>query len=241
MTRSSILAVLGAAGGRSQGEVESIEPPSPVQPSGDWSIPGPDLVVAIPQPFLVPAQGIVDYQQFVVDPGFREDRWIAAAEIQPGNRAVVHHCTVFLMPPGAGEPEYTPGALGSFCLAATAPGTPPMVLPSGMAKRIPAGWRLVFVIHYTTTGTAQSDQTRLGLTFAAPADVRREVATRLLYDPDLRIPPHAPDHRVEKSWRRQPTCCCWQCSPTCTCGESRSATRPRIPTGRRDTSVRAPL
>ena len=173
----------------------------PVQPSGGWSIPGPDLVVAIPQPFHVPAEGIVDYQQFVVDPGFREDRWIAAAEIQPGNRAVVHHCSVFLQPPGAGEPEYTPGALGSLCLAATAPGTPPMVLPPGMAKRVPAGWRLVFVIHYTTTGTAQSDQTRLGLTFAAPADVRREVATRLLYDPDLRIPPHAPDHRVEKSWQ----------------------------------------
>jgi hypothetical protein len=190
-----------ARGSRERGAVDSIEPPSWMQPSGGWSIPRPDLVVAIPQPFHVPAEGIVDYQQFVVDPGFREDRWIAAAEIQPGNRAVVHHCSVFLTPPGAGEPEYTPGALGSLCLAATAPGTPPMVLPPGMAKRVPAGWRLVFVIHYTTTGTAQSDQTRLGLTFAAPTDVRREVATRLLYDPALQIPPHAPDHRVEKSWQ----------------------------------------
>jgi peroxiredoxin len=190
-----------ARGGHPRGAVEPIEPPLPVQPSGDWSISGPDVVFAIPQPFHVPAQGIVDYQQYVVDPGFREDRWIAAAEIQPGNRAVVHHCTVFLTPRGVGEPEYTPGALGSFCLAAMAPGTPAMVLPPGMAKRIPAGWRLVFVIHYTTTGTPQSDQTRVGLTFAAPADVRREVATRLLYDPDLRIPPHAPDHRVEQSWQ----------------------------------------
>ena len=149
----------------------------------------------------MPASGTVDYQEFEVDPGFREDRWVVAAEIRPGNRAVVHHVTVFLKPPGASGPGFTPGALGSFCLAATAPGTPPMVLPTGMAKRVPAGWRLVFVVHYTPIGTATTDRTSIGLNFAPAAAVRREVATRLLYDPDLCIPPHAPDHRVERTWR----------------------------------------
>jgi peroxiredoxin len=188
-----------ARGGCPRGEpVESLEPG---RPTGGWSIPGPDLVTAIPQPFRVPAQGVVDYQQFEVDPGFREDRWIQAAEIQPGSRAVVHHCTVFLKSPGASDPEATPGALGSFCLAAMAAGTGPMVLPPGMAKRIPAGWRLVFVIHYAPNGTAQTDQTRLGLTFAPASAVRHEVGTHLLYDADLRIPPYTADHRVEKLWQ----------------------------------------
>jgi hypothetical protein len=59
----------------------------------------------------------------------------------------------------------------------------------------------VFVIHYAPNGTAQTDQTRLGLTFAPAGRVRREAVTRLLYDPDLKIPPHAADHRVEQSWR----------------------------------------
>jgi hypothetical protein len=180
---------------------EPIEPLKPERAAGSWSIPGPDLVVSIPRPFSVPADGIVDYQEFAVDPGFRDDRWIAAAEIQPGSRAVVHHCNVFLKPPGAADPEFTPGTLGSFCLAAMAPGTPAMVLPPGMAKRIPAGWRIVFVIHYAPNGTAQTDQTRLGLTFAPGRTVRHEVVTRLLYDPDLKIPPHAADHRVEQSWQ----------------------------------------
>jgi peroxiredoxin len=201
--------VAWARGGRAKGD------PRPVEAGGSgfseveaasasvsaWSINQPDLVLAIPRPFSVPAQGIIDYQQFEVDPGFREDRWVAAAEIQPGNRAVVHHCTVFLKPPGAVDPEYTPGALGSFCLEAMAPGTPPMVLPPGMAKRIPAGWTLVFVLHYTTNGTPQTDRTRIGLRFAPAAAVRREVLTRLLYDPDLAIPPHASDYRVEQSWQ----------------------------------------
>jgi peroxiredoxin len=175
--------------------------PLPERGGGGWSIPGPDLVVAIPRPFLVPAEGIVDYQEFEVDPGFGEDRWVAAAEIQPGSRAVVHHCTVFLKPAGAAGPEYTPGALGSFCLAAMAPGTPAMILPPGMAKRIPAGWRIVFVVHYAPNGTAQTDQTRLGLTVASAKAVRHEVVTQLLYDPDLRIPPYAANHRVERSWQ----------------------------------------
>jgi hypothetical protein len=188
-----------ARGGCAEGE--PVDPPASTGPSGGWSIPGPDLVVAMPRPFRVPAGGIVDYQEFEVDPGFREDRWIVAAEIRPGNRAVVHHCNVFLKPPGASEPESTPGALGSICLAAAAPGTPPLTLPPGMAKRVPAGWRLVFVVHYQPIGTEQTDRTRLGLTFAPPSAVRREVATRLLYDPDLRIPPRSPDHRVEHDWR----------------------------------------
>jgi hypothetical protein len=66
-----------------------------------------------------------------------------------------------------------------------------------MAKRVPAGWRLVFVVHYTTIGTVQTDRTSLGLRFADPSQVKREVATRLMVDFDLCIPPQAADHRVE--------------------------------------------
>jgi peroxiredoxin len=195
--------VAWARGDRAEGE--PIGPLVAASPAGaredGWSIPGPDLVVSMPRPFRVPAQGVVDYQEFEVDPGFSEERWVVAAEIRPGNRAVVHHCTVFLKPPGAGEPRFTPGELGSFCLAATAPGTPPLRLPPGMAKRVPAGWRLLFVVHYTPVGTEQLDRTSLGLTFVPASAVRREVVTRLLYDPDLRIPPRAPDTRVEQDWR----------------------------------------
>jgi hypothetical protein len=178
--------------------------PAPVEFRDGWRIPGPDLVVSMPEPFKVPAEGVVEYQYFVVDPGFREDRWVRAAEIRPGNRAVVHHCNVFLQPPGVADPTALPeagvGALGSYCLTMTAPGTPPLVLPDGMAKRVPAGWRLVFVIHYTPIGSVQTDRTSLGLTFADPKTVRKEVATKLMYDLDLSIPPGAADHAMSQTW-----------------------------------------
>jgi peroxiredoxin len=164
-----------------------------------WNIPEPDVVVSMPHDFTVPAEGVVEYQYFEVDPGFSEDRWVRAAEIRPGNRAVVHHCTVFLKPPG--DEVKAQGKLGSVCLAATAPGTPPLLLPDGMAKKIPAGWHLLFVLHYTPIGSVQKDRTSIGLVLADPKEVRKEAATHLLYDDDLAIPPHAANHRVEHLWQ----------------------------------------
>src|SRR5207253_9662200 len=129
-----------------------------------------------------------------------EDKWIRAVEIRPGNRQVVHHCNIFLKPPGCKDAAEV-GSLGSLCLAAMAPGTPPVILPDGMAKLIPAGWRLWFVIHYTAVGSVQTDQTSVGLVFADAKMVKQEVATRLMVEPDLSIPPHAADHRVAQTWR----------------------------------------
>ena len=220
-----------AAGGCPEGEpVEPLRPAG--RPGGLVDPRARPRRRRCPRPFAVPAEGIVEYQEFEVDPGFREDRWVQAAEIRPGNRAVVHHCTVFLKPPGRERAGVHPGALGSYCLAATAPGTPPMILPPGMAKRIPAGWRLVFVVHYTPIGTAQTgpDPPRADLR-PGPA-VRKEVATQLLYDPDLASRRTRPITGSSRAGRRPPTCSCWRCSPTCTCAASRSATRPPIPTGR---------
>jgi hypothetical protein len=156
----------------------------------------------MPCSFNVPATGVVEYQSFAVDPHFAEDRWITAAEIQPGNRRVVHHCNVFLQPPGADD-VWSQGALGSYCLAAMAQGTPPMTLPGGMAKRIPAGWKLVFVMHYTPVGTEQTDRTSIGLRFADRAAVQREVATKLMFEPNLSIPPGESYYPVEQTWRME--------------------------------------
>jgi peroxiredoxin len=175
-------------------------PPLPYYPDG-WRIPEPDVVVSMSGPFAVPAEGVVDYQTFEVDPGFVEDKWIRAAEIRPGNRKVVHHCNVFLKAPGSRNDADLAGELGSFCLAAMTPGTPPMTLPEGMAKRVPAGWRLVFILHYTPIGTPQLDRSSIGLVLADPAKVKKEVATSVLLDPDLRIPPHESSHRVERTRR----------------------------------------
>ena len=74
-----------------------------------WRIPKPDVVFTVPKPFKVKATGTIDYQFFVIDTGFTEDKWIQAAEVKPSCRAVVHHVLVFVQPPS--EPlVLNPGA-----------------------------------------------------------------------------------------------------------------------------------
>lgn len=170
--------------------------PEPRKFFDGWRIGEPDLIVKMSsKPFQVPAEGEVRYQYFTVDPGFTEDKWIQAAECRPGNRAVVHHIIV-----AAGSPEQAGrrvhGDLESDWLTATAPGARPLILPEGLAKRIPAGSRLVFQMHYTPNGTAQEDLSCVGLIFADPATVKREVVTQKAAQSRFQIPPGADDHEV---------------------------------------------
>ncbi len=58
------------------------------------------------------------------------------------------------------------------------------------AKRLPAGAKLVFQMHYTPNGTATTDQTRIGLKFASEPP-QYEVKTSGIVNPRIKIPPHA--------------------------------------------------
>ena len=82
------------------------------------------------EPYDVPATGVVDYQMFVVDPGWTEDKWISAIEPRPGNPSVVHHILLFVIPPDGNMN----GGLGSGndFLGAFAPGLRPEPLPDGL-------------------------------------------------------------------------------------------------------------
>jgi peroxiredoxin/mono/diheme cytochrome c family protein len=161
-----------------------------------WRIPEPNLVLSMPEEFTIPAEGKIDYQYYEVDPGFQEDHWVQMAEVRPSNRAVVHHGMVYLRPPGT-DILVAQGDLKSIYLAAVGPGSTPLVLPEGRAKRIPAGWRLVFQLHYVTIGSEQKDKTCVGLVFADPKKVKQEVATNMAAAFDLKIPPRVSDHVVE--------------------------------------------
>jgi hypothetical protein len=94
-----------AANGAPQGDPKDLPQP-PVFPAG-WTIGTPDAIVAMAQPFDVPASGEIQYQYFQVPTNFTEDKWIQALEIRPGTRSVVHHVLVFASEPG-GVPRQQP-------------------------------------------------------------------------------------------------------------------------------------
>ncbi len=156
-----------------------------------WNIPAPDVVLKMrAEPFQVPAEGKVDYQHFVIDPGFTEDQWSVASEARPGNRSVVHHILVFLHPPG--QPlEIGRGSL----LAAYAPGAPPRQVTKGQAKRIPAGSKIIMQVHYTTNGRPQQDLSSLGLKLCDASEVKQEVESGWAVNFGIAIPPGVPNFK----------------------------------------------
>jgi hypothetical protein len=141
-----------------------LEPTPPTFATG-WTI-KPDLVLIAPK-FSVPREGLLDYQEFTLSLGHESDVWISAGEVMPGNRAVVHHAGLRIVPPNA-EPGryYFQKDFADDFLAMYIPGNTSMTLPQGFAKRIPAGWNIVLSIHYVPIGEAVVDQTRVGFTLA---------------------------------------------------------------------------
>jgi peroxiredoxin/mono/diheme cytochrome c family protein len=187
------------AAGCPEGDPTQLPPPRQFQTG--WQLKQePDLVIPMrDRPFVVAAEGAVDYQYFVVDPDFKEDKWISGAEIVPGDRAVVHHAIVFIRPPD----DATFHGVG--WLAAYVPGQRIETLEAGLARRVPAGSKLVFQMHYTPNGSERQDLSRLGLMFAEPGSVREEVTTILSLNQTFEIPPETSDYPVETKWRRFPT------------------------------------
>lgn len=202
-------AVAGAPAG------DAHDAPAPRKWASGWNIPQPDLVVKMPTPVKIPAEGEVEYTYEIVPTHFAEDRWVQMSEFRPGAPAHVHHAVVYIRPPDSpwlrhaplGEP-FTASSLSdpaerrqahettSDLLLVFAPGSSPDEWTDGMAKFVPAGSDLVFQMHYTTNGTAAEDQTSIGMVFAKVPPKQR-VITLQLNNHALIIPPGADDFRVE--------------------------------------------
>jgi peroxiredoxin/mono/diheme cytochrome c family protein len=157
-------------------------PPARTFPDG-WTIGQPDLVVEIPDAYVVPAQGVVEYVRFRVPSKFNEDRWIQAGEAQPGDRSIVHHIIVYVDDHKGGKKRGQQFAH----LCGYAPGDMPSVYPPGTAKKVPAGADFVFEIHYTPIGRIRTDRSRVGLIFAK-AGVTRQAYTVGIAEDQFLIP-----------------------------------------------------
>lgn len=172
-------------------------PPPPKFVEG-WRIPEPDMVLAMPDEFEVPAEGVVDYQGYILDPQLKEDRWIQAAETRPGNRAVVHHIVVNVRPPGAKGMQLS---FGDKLACVFTPGTPPWEFPEGTAIKVPAGSTLLMQLHYTPCGTPQKDRSVVGLKFADPATVKTTAQSKFALNLMVDIPPGEPNYKMAASYK----------------------------------------
>ena len=160
--------------------------PAPPDFTEGWQIGEPDAVFQVTKkPFAIPAGGEVPYQYFQVETNFKEDKWVQAAEVRIGNRAVVHHILVDVSRRGR---KHVHGEIDSDWITAVAPGAKPLVLADGLAKVIPAGATLVFQVHYTPIGTPQTDLSSVGFKFIDKDQVQKVVGTQSISNTDFVIP-----------------------------------------------------
>jgi len=211
--------------GAREGDIK--DAPAPVQWVDGWTIGKPDMVFEMPHDFQVPAEGTIEYQYIVIPSGFTRDTWVQSAEARPGNRALVHHIIAFVRSPGSkwlseakpGVPfvpqakkdeggkkkdgenkdqESDDEAATPELLIGFAPGLVPMTLPPGQAKLVKAGSDFVFQLHYTATGKAGTDRSRIGLMYAKEPPKER-IFTANATNSKFVIPPGDPAFRVTSS------------------------------------------
>ena len=205
-----------ANGGAPKGDEASL-PPLPTFAEG-WSLGQPDLVLEMQEDYRIPARGTVEYEWLYIPTNFAEPKWVKSIEIRPGNRKAVHHVLVYYVAkPDARLPPVVRGNVQHMMaprspaglrpqradlegvprrlIATYAPGTNPQVAPDGTAFRLEAGGILELQMHYTTTGEATTDRTKVGLVFASgPAP--REVRATHFYNAVFTLPAGAPDVAV---------------------------------------------
>jgi hypothetical protein len=184
-------------------EGDAKDKPAPITFQNGWNI-KPDIVVEMPKPFNLPAAGTINYQYIRVKGVFTKDLWVQAAEMRPGNPAVLHHGKVWVVPPGskwmadAAYGEAYEGretgrnevADGNDILGKFNPGLGAQNFDQdGAAKFVPKGSDLVFELHYTATGKATTDVSKLGIVLAKNPPARRYFLSAGPSAGNLVIPP----------------------------------------------------
>lgn len=151
----------------------------------EWAFGEPDLIVKLPA-FDVPATGTVDYQRHTVANTSGRDIWMRASDTIPGDRTVLHHVLVGVYDPKLPERERmiraTSGELGAYV-----PGNGPVMYPAGTGVLVPKDCSFAFQVHYTSSGKATRDETRVGFYFAKEPP-QYDFKTAVLFKPSLSIP-----------------------------------------------------
>jgi hypothetical protein len=197
-----------AEGDRALGDPADL-PPEPQFVSG-WRLGKPDVILEMPEPFEVRADGPDIYQNFVIPIDIPEDKLVAAVDFVPGNPRVVHHSLLFLDANHTGrkldaatpEPGYEsfggPGFMPTGSIGGWSLGKTPKRLPHGLGRFLKKGSDLVMQIHYHPNGDVETDRSKVGVYFVdQPRNIAADIwAAAFEHD----IPPGEKNYHLNASF-----------------------------------------
>ena len=170
--------------GAPEGDPADMPPARQFSDLDKWHIGKPDLIVSMPKPYKLKAQGQDEYYDIDVDPHFTEDMYVSAIETKPDSGfKVVHHADTNLVE----DPEDDP--IGLF-LNEYAVGKNADIFPANSGRLIKAGSKLHFNLHLHPDGEVTPVSVSVGFKIIPKGSTPEHVAfTQHMGDvADLDIP-----------------------------------------------------
>jgi len=162
--------------GTPEGDASDL-PPLPQWTTG-WQFGEPDLVVELPAPYTLAADGVDVFRNFVIPVPIEGDRYVQSIELRPNNKRAVHHAILQIDRSGsarsldARHPE--PGfpdmeSAGNESPGGRFIGWTPGKIPLPPSRRttwvLPEGSDLVLNFHMLPTGKPELIQPKVGFIF----------------------------------------------------------------------------
>lgn len=180
------------AGAPKDGDVDPLAEYKPQSPKY-WRLGTPDMVVKLPEPQQIPAEGVLDYVYYELPLEVPEGTWLQGTEVRITAPEVMHHVLVYMHRPGESI-DFTQEYIASYV-----PGHDPGMFPEGTGKPVPRDARLLFQLHYTPNGKAVVDTPELGLYFCKTPP-RHEIFLGSAVNRYFEIPAFAPEQEVEATF-----------------------------------------
>ncbi len=165
--------------------------PTPPRWSGGWQLGQPDLVVTLPAPFELPAEGADVSRVFVLPLAVDRQRYVRGIEFRANNPRI-HHANIRIdATPASREldaQDATPGYDGIIVRSAVypdghflgwTPGQAAPLLPAGLAWTLAPRSDLVVQLHLVPSGKPELIQPSIGLYFTDDPPTRVPVMMRL--------------------------------------------------------------
>ncbi len=169
-----------------------------------WQIGTPDLIVEIPQEYVVPPEGPDEWIDFFAATGLTETRYVKALQGMPGRGAhrVVHHLTTSVIQkldeadrlPGNDEADEEEQFLNEYAMGKNGD-----IMPDGTGRVLKPGSIIKFNAHYHSIGEEVRDRSRLGIVLYPKGVVPKyhQISRGLARVWNLDIPPGADSVRYD--------------------------------------------
>lgn len=200
-----------AQAGTPRGDLQHL--PEPPQFTPGWQLGTPDLIVTMPEPYTLPADGLDVYRNFVIPIPIQETRWVRGMELRPGNARPVHHAFMLVDSSNSSRrrdaEDAEPGFEGMDTAGATAPAgqfiswQPGKMFKPGddeVAWRLDPGTDLVLQLHMQPTGKPEAIQPSVGFFFADGPGTKHPQKLVLL-SKDIDIPAGEANYTVREQYR----------------------------------------